>query len=220
MVRLSAPDCSTNHELASKLVVLSHVRIETYRPARPVKLHRELWPITAARLQSNNAQDGREDRKCCDGYGRSGLGARFWMTPMTLLGGAFLYEKSTLARTIESKPSDIYSRRIHPDARRYPEVRQDARRATSHSVQPVRVNAVYGGVVGSAISLDVRGAQIANVAGVDEGTRRSSAAGISHPVKQDLVQCRRLVTVMLRKASGPCTHHESVSARSTPLNLF
>ncbi|WP_417903672.1 alanine/glycine:cation symporter family protein [Burkholderia cenocepacia] len=51
------------------------------------------------------------------------------------------------------------------------------------------VNAVYGGIVGSAITWGVRRALFANVAGVGEGTFGSAAADVSHPVKQGLVQC-------------------------------
>ncbi|MEX4004994.1 alanine/glycine:cation symporter family protein [Paraburkholderia sp. EG285A] len=50
-------------------------------------------------------------------------------------------------------------------------------------------NAVYGGIVGSAITWGVRRALFANVAGVGEGTFGSAAADVSHPVKQGLVQC-------------------------------
>ncbi|MDN8272001.1 alanine/glycine:cation symporter family protein [Acinetobacter sp. ABJ_C1_1] len=53
----------------------------------------------------------------------------------------------------------------------------------------VGLNAIYGGIVGSAIAWGVRRALFANVAGVGEGTFASAAADVSHPVKQGLVQC-------------------------------
>ncbi|MCE2563596.1 sodium:alanine symporter family protein [Komagataeibacter sp. FNDCF1] len=51
------------------------------------------------------------------------------------------------------------------------------------------LNAVYGGIVGSAIMWGVRRALFANVAGVGEGTFGSAAADVAHPAQQGLVQC-------------------------------
>lgn len=49
-------------------------------------------------------------------------------------------------------------------------------------------DAVFGGIVGSAISWGVRRAVFSNVAGAGEATFSSAAAEVSHPVKQGLVQ--------------------------------
>lgn len=50
------------------------------------------------------------------------------------------------------------------------------------------VDAVFGGIVGTAISWGVRRAVFSNVAGAGEATFSSAAAEVSHPVKQGLVQ--------------------------------
>lgn len=50
------------------------------------------------------------------------------------------------------------------------------------------VDAVFGGLVGYAISWGVRRAVFSNVAGAGEATYSSAAAEVSHPAKQGLVQ--------------------------------
>lgn len=52
----------------------------------------------------------------------------------------------------------------------------------------VGTDAVFGGILGTAIAWGVRRAIFSNVAGVGEGTYGSAAAQVSHPVKQGLVQ--------------------------------
>lgn len=49
-------------------------------------------------------------------------------------------------------------------------------------------DAVFGGIVGTAIAWGVRRAVFSNVAGAGEATFSSAAAEVSHPVKQGLVQ--------------------------------
>lgn len=49
-------------------------------------------------------------------------------------------------------------------------------------------DAVFGGLVGYAVSWGVRRAVFSNVAGAGEGTYSSAAAEVSHPAKQGLVQ--------------------------------
>lgn len=50
------------------------------------------------------------------------------------------------------------------------------------------MDAVFGGIVGAAISWGVRRAVFSNVAGAGEATFSSAAAEVSHPAKQGLVQ--------------------------------
>ena len=50
------------------------------------------------------------------------------------------------------------------------------------------MDAVFGGIVGTAISWGVRRAVFSNVAGAGEATFSSAAAEVSHPAKQGLVQ--------------------------------
>ena len=50
------------------------------------------------------------------------------------------------------------------------------------------MDAVFGGMVGTAISWGVRRAVFSNVAGAGEATFSSAAAEVSHPAKQGLVQ--------------------------------
>lgn len=50
------------------------------------------------------------------------------------------------------------------------------------------MDAVFGGMVGYAVSWGVRRAVFSNVAGAGEGTYSSAAAEVSHPAKQGLVQ--------------------------------
>lgn len=50
------------------------------------------------------------------------------------------------------------------------------------------MNAIFGGIVGTAISWGVRRAVFSNVAGAGEATFSSAAAEVSHPAKQGLVQ--------------------------------
>lgn len=50
------------------------------------------------------------------------------------------------------------------------------------------IDAVFGGIVGAAISWGVRRAVFSNVAGAGEATFSSAAAEVSHPIKQGLVQ--------------------------------
>lgn len=50
------------------------------------------------------------------------------------------------------------------------------------------MDAVFGGIVGTAIAWGVRRAVFSNVAGAGEATFSSAAAEVSHPVKQGLVQ--------------------------------
>lgn len=52
----------------------------------------------------------------------------------------------------------------------------------------IGTDAVFGGILGTAIAWGVRRAIFSNVAGVGEGTYGSAAAEVSHPVKQGLVQ--------------------------------
>ncbi|OOS02282.1 alanine or glycine:cation symporter, AGCS family [Moraxella cuniculi DSM 21768] len=50
------------------------------------------------------------------------------------------------------------------------------------------MDAVFGGIVGTAVSWGVRRAVFSNVAGAGEATFSSAAAEVSHPAKQGLVQ--------------------------------
>ena len=50
------------------------------------------------------------------------------------------------------------------------------------------MDAIFGGMVGTAISWGVRRAVFSNVAGAGEATFSSAAAEVSHPAKQGLVQ--------------------------------
>lgn len=50
------------------------------------------------------------------------------------------------------------------------------------------IDAVFGGIVGMAVSWGVRRAVFSNVAGAGEATFSSAAAEVSHPAKQGLVQ--------------------------------
>lgn len=50
------------------------------------------------------------------------------------------------------------------------------------------IDAVFGGIIGAAISWGVRRAVFSNVAGAGEATFSSAAAEVSHPAKQGLVQ--------------------------------
>ena len=50
------------------------------------------------------------------------------------------------------------------------------------------MDAVFGGLVGTAVSWGVRRAVFSNVAGAGEATFSSAAAEVSHPAKQGLVQ--------------------------------
>lgn len=50
------------------------------------------------------------------------------------------------------------------------------------------MDAVFGGMVGTAVSWGVRRAVFSNVAGAGEATFSSAAASVSHPAKQGLVQ--------------------------------
>ncbi|GAB3300475.1 alanine/glycine:cation symporter family protein [Parasphingorhabdus pacifica] len=50
------------------------------------------------------------------------------------------------------------------------------------------IDAVFGGMIGAAVSWGVRRSLYSNVAGVGEGGFAGAAASVSHPVKQGLVQ--------------------------------
>lgn len=65
------------------------------------------------------------------------------------------------------------------------------------------MHAVYGAIVGSAVSWGVRRALFATVAGVGEGTYGAAAADVTHPVKQGLVQCFSVyLTILVCLATG------------------
>ncbi|MEH8020817.1 alanine/glycine:cation symporter family protein [Rheinheimera metallidurans] len=66
------------------------------------------------------------------------------------------------------------------------------------------MDAVFGGIVGTAVSWGVRRAVFSNVAGAGESTFSSAAAEVSHPVKQGLVQSFSIYidTVLVCTASG------------------
>lgn len=65
-------------------------------------------------------------------------------------------------------------------------------------------DAVFGGIVGTAISWGARRAVFSNVAGAGEATFSSAAAEVSHPVKQGLVQSFSVYidTVVVCTATG------------------
>lgn len=66
------------------------------------------------------------------------------------------------------------------------------------------MDAVFGGIVGTAVSWGVRRAVFSNVAGAGEATFSSAAAEVSHPVKQGLIQAFSIYidTVVVCTASG------------------
>ncbi len=66
------------------------------------------------------------------------------------------------------------------------------------------MDAVFGGIVGTAVSWGVRRAVFSNVAGAGEATFSSAAAEVSHPVKQGLMQAFSIYidTVLVCTASG------------------
>ena len=66
------------------------------------------------------------------------------------------------------------------------------------------VDAVFGGLIGAAVSWGVRRSLYSNVAGVGEGAFAGAAASVSHPVKQGLVQSFSVYidTVMVCTATG------------------
>lgn len=66
------------------------------------------------------------------------------------------------------------------------------------------VDAVFGGLIGAAVSWGVRRSLYSNVAGVGEGGFAGAAASVSHPVKQGLVQSFSVYidTVMVCTATG------------------
>ncbi|MBP6345467.1 alanine/glycine:cation symporter family protein [Neisseriaceae bacterium CLB008] len=66
------------------------------------------------------------------------------------------------------------------------------------------MDAVFGGIVGTAVSWGVRRAVFSNVAGAGEATFSSAAAEVSHPAKQGLIQAFSIYidTVVVCTASG------------------
>lgn len=66
------------------------------------------------------------------------------------------------------------------------------------------MDAVFGGIVGTAVSWGVRRAVFSNVAGAGEATFSSAAAEVSHPAKQGLIQAFSIYidTVIVCTASG------------------
>lgn len=66
------------------------------------------------------------------------------------------------------------------------------------------MDAVFGGIVGTAVSWGVRRAVFSNVAGAGEATFSSAAAEVSHPAKQGLIQAFSIYidTVVICTASG------------------
>lgn len=66
------------------------------------------------------------------------------------------------------------------------------------------VDAVFGGLIGAAVSWGVRRSLYSNIAGVGEGAFAGAAASVSHPVKQGLVQSFSVYidTVMVCTATG------------------
>ncbi|MCX5591608.1 alanine/glycine:cation symporter family protein [Alcaligenes endophyticus] len=66
------------------------------------------------------------------------------------------------------------------------------------------MDAVFGGIVGLAVSWGVRRAVFSNVAGAGEATFSSAAAEVSHPVKQGLIQAFSIYidTVIVCTATG------------------
>ncbi len=65
-------------------------------------------------------------------------------------------------------------------------------------------DALYGGMIGAAVSWGVRRSLYSNVAGVGEGGFAGAAASVSHPVKQGLVQSFSVYidTVLVCTATG------------------
>ncbi|TNB67247.1 alanine:cation symporter family protein [Arthrobacter sp. BB-1] len=65
-------------------------------------------------------------------------------------------------------------------------------------------DAIFGGMIGAAISWGVRRSLYSNVAGVGEGAFAGAAASVSHPVKQGLVQSFSVYidTVLVCSATG------------------
>lgn len=68
----------------------------------------------------------------------------------------------------------------------------------------IGTDAVFGGIVGFAVSWGVRRAVFSNVAGAGEATFSSAAAEVSHPAKQGLIQAFSIYidTVIVCTASG------------------
>lgn len=66
------------------------------------------------------------------------------------------------------------------------------------------MDAVFGGIVGTAVSWGVRRAVFSNVAGAGEATFSSAAAEVTHPAKQGLIQAFSIYidTVVICTASG------------------
>lgn len=66
------------------------------------------------------------------------------------------------------------------------------------------MDAVFGGIVGTAVSWGVRRAVFSNVAGAGEATFSSAAAEVSHPAKQGIIQAFSIYidTVLVCTASG------------------
>lgn len=65
-------------------------------------------------------------------------------------------------------------------------------------------DAVFGGIVGTAIAWGVRRAVFSNVAGAGEATFSSAAAEVSHPAKQGLVQAFQCIST--RSSYAPLRH--------------
>lgn len=65
-------------------------------------------------------------------------------------------------------------------------------------------DAMFGGLIGAAVSWGVRRSLYSNVAGVGEGSFAAAAASVSHPVKQGLVQSFSVYidTLMVCTATG------------------
>lgn len=65
-------------------------------------------------------------------------------------------------------------------------------------------DAIFGGIVGTAVSWGVRRAVFSNVAGAGEATFSSASAEVSHPAKQGLIQAFSIYidTVLVCTASG------------------
>ena len=66
------------------------------------------------------------------------------------------------------------------------------------------MDAVFGGIVGTAVSWGVRRAVFSNVAGAGEATFSLAAAEVSHPAKQGLIQAFSIYidTLVVCTASG------------------
>lgn len=68
----------------------------------------------------------------------------------------------------------------------------------------IGTHAIFGGMVGTAVSWGVRRAVFSNVAGAGEATFSSASAEVSHPAKQGLIQAFSIYidTVLVCTASG------------------